>query len=117
MKRLLEKLRRLPVVKFFNDQGGLESLRARVEQAKSKMPDRIRDAHQHSSKHRSEINASDICGCFYCEKTFGPHEIADWVDDGQTALCPKCGIDSVIGSASGFPVNTEVLHQMCEYWF
>jgi len=103
--------------KFFNNQGGFDKLRARVELAKSKMPPDVRDAHEHSSKHRAEVLASEICGCFYCEKTFGAQEISDWIDDEQTALCPKCGIDSVIGSASGFPINKEFLHQMCEYWF
>jgi len=33
-----------------------------------------------------------------------PNEIQDWTDDGDTALCPKCGIDSVIGSVSGYPI-------------
>lgn len=81
------------------------------------MPTDVRDAHEHSSKHRAEILASELCGCFYCEKTFGAQEIMDWTDDKQTALCPKCGIDSVIGSCSGFPINKEFLHQMCEHWF
>jgi hypothetical protein len=37
---------------------------------------------------------------------------------GQTALCPKCGIDSVLGSNSGYPV-TEIgfLKEMKSYWF
>jgi hypothetical protein len=105
------------VAKLFNDQGGLERIRARVGLAKAKMPERIRVAHQHSSKHRSEILKSDLCGCFYCEKTFEPHEIVTWIDGQQTALCPKCGIDSVIGSASGLPIGGEFLHEMCEYWF
>jgi len=35
-------------------------------------------------------------------KIFPPNQITEWVDadstgEGQTALCPKCGIDSVIG--------------------
>jgi len=105
------------MTKFFNDQGGMKKLSERLEAAKANMPADVRHAHVHSSKHRAEILASDTCGCFYCEKTFGPHEIVEWTDDGQTAFCPKCGIDSVIGSASGFPINTDFLHQMCEYWF
>ncbi len=52
----------------------------------------IRFAHTKSSNHRSELLASDHCGCFYCCKTFSPHEIIEWIDDigevGQTALCP-----------------------------
>lgn len=105
------------MAKFFNDQGALERLKGRIELAESKMPPDVRDAHKHSSKHRAEILRSDLCGCFYCEKTFEAKEIEDWIDDQKTALCPKCGIDSVIGSASGFPIKKKFLHEMCEYWF
>lgn len=59
---------------------------------------------------------------------FKPSEIMDWVDEtskeetdineiGQTALCPRCGIDSVIGSKSGFPISVEFLESMNSYWF
>jgi hypothetical protein len=74
-------------------------------------------AHKHSSKHRSEIENSSVCGCFYCGKTFEPKEILDWIDDGNTALCPKCGIDSVIGSGSGLVISKEFLDEMNGYWF
>ena len=33
------------------------------------------------------------------------------------ALCPACGIDSVLGSASGFPVTPEFLGRMNACWF
>src|SRR6185295_9354489 len=52
-------------------------------------------AHKHSFKSRKETMASELCGCFYCLATFLPAEIEEWTDDGQTPLCPKCGIDSV----------------------
>jgi hypothetical protein len=35
----------------------------------------------------------------------------------QTALCPHCGIDSVISSASGYPITAAFLHRMHDYWF
>ena len=83
-------------------------------------PDYIR-AHRHSSRHREEVLASELCGCFYCEAQFSPREIAQWTDEwegvGQTALCPRCGIDSVIGSESGYPVSSEFLAQMKSQWF
>jgi len=44
-------------------------------------------------------------------------DISEWIDDGQTALCPKCEIDSVIGTASGFPITHEFLMRMHEHWF
>jgi len=48
---------------------------------------------------------------------FLPNEIQDWTDDGDTALCPKCGIDSVIGSVSGYPIQREFLSKMHNHWF
>lgn len=77
----------------------------------------ILKAHKHSSGHRAEILNSDLCGCFYCLGQFPPSKIDEWVDDGKCAMCPECGIDSVIGSASGYPISTEFLKEMQEYWF
>ncbi len=83
-------------------------------------PDHIR-AHRHSSRHRQEVQASERCGCFCYRAIFAPSEIKDWVDEwegvGQTALCPVCGIDSVIGSESGYPLTGEFLAQMQVHWF
>ncbi|PJR11509.1 cytoplasmic protein [Sinorhizobium sp. K101] len=82
------------------------------------MEDDIALAHKHSANHRAEIETSSLCGCFYCCSTFPPNEIDDWVDDDRTALCPRCGIDSVIGDASDFPVTTvDFLTRMKQYWF
>jgi hypothetical protein len=82
-------------------------------------------AHSHAVLHRREIESSNICGCFYCRATYQPSEIVEWIEDlnvvhnttGETALCPKCGIDSVIGSASGYPINDAFLKAMEKFWF
>jgi hypothetical protein len=79
-------------------------------------------AHRHSSAHRAAVLASNLCGCFYCLATFAPSEILDWVDKdaegvGKTALCPRCGIDSVLPSSSGLPLDRGFLERMHEYWF
>ncbi|HEU4560906.1 MAG TPA: hypothetical protein VFS20_23850, partial [Longimicrobium sp.] len=55
-------------------------------------PEALDDAHRHSSGHRAEVLASESCACFFCLQHFPPGEITEWVDDGQTALCPRCGI-------------------------
>ncbi|WP_439472921.1 hypothetical protein [Brevundimonas sp.] len=79
----------------------------------------LRDAHSHCARHRAELEASAVCGCFYCLETFAPHEIEEWVPEGDgTAHCPKCWIDSVIGDASGFPVSDKAfMAAMHEFWF
>jgi len=77
---------------------------------------RLKEAHQHCSRHRLEIECSHVCGCFYCGAQFPPDRIERWLGD-NTAVCPECQIDSVIGSASGFPISSEFLQQMHDYWF
>ena len=95
--------------------------------ASSQQSEDIIGAHAHCSRHRSEILDSDICGCFYCLATFPPAEIEVWVSDrpddvdapatDDTAVCPRCGIDAVIGSRAGYPITVEFLTRMKEYWF
>ena len=81
----------------------------------------MRNAHDHCSNNRSEVLASSGCGCFYCLGRFKPSDIAEWVnerDDGQqTAICPLCGIDSVLGDASGIELSDEFLKEMNAFWF
>ncbi len=78
-------------------------------------------AHKRSVFHRDEITASEQCGCFYCLKVFAPEAIEEWRDNddsrGDTALCPHCGIDSVIGSQSGYPITAAFLGKMRDHWF
>ena len=78
-------------------------------------------AHAHSIRHRAEIEASTVCGCFYCLATFQPSDVCDWIDGTEeapvTARCPRCGIDSVIGSASGYPITEQFLRAMQAHWF
>ncbi|MEM9771742.1 MAG: hypothetical protein AAF889_09135 [Cyanobacteria bacterium P01_D01_bin.73] len=84
-------------------------------------PGDVKVAHQFSIRHRSQLLESERCGCFYCRKIFEPSAIADWIDEPnsseQTALCPQCGIDSVIGDRSGFPITEEFMRQMHRHWF
>jgi len=80
--------------------------------------------------HKNSIVTDEFCGCYHCLKIFSPSEIFDWCDvlelcdsrdegecEGETALCPYCGIDAVLGESSGYPVNAEFLRQMRYYAF
>lgn len=74
-------------------------------------------AHKKCINHRRELKSSQICGCFYCEEIFTPNLIDEWTDDDTTALCPKCGVDSIIGDQSGYPITVAFLNRMHKYWF
>lgn len=79
----------------------------------------LEQAHRHSSHHRDEILRSATCGCFSCLAMFPSSELAwqHWVDDGQTATCPRCSVDSILGDASGFPIDHAFLSRMEVRWF
>lgn len=89
-------------------------------------------AQRHTTKNRAEIEASRVCGCFYCQQTFPPTEIVAWAgmdmsrftnpdttpaSPDETALCPRCGSESVIGDKSGYPIDPGFLMRMHEAWF
>ena len=50
-----------------------------------------------------------------------PTAISDWADEqnsfGATALCPHCGIDSVIPQQPDHPLSPDLLAAMHAYWF
>ena len=82
--------------------------------------DYIKNVHQYSSSHKDEIMAANLCGCFYCKKTFSPSEIEEWIEENSigeyTAICPRCGIDSVLSDRH--PIfDKNFLSKMNNYWF
>lgn len=78
----------------------------------------IIEAHKYSANHKKELLKDKKCGCFYCFEIFDPKQIKEWIEDKSgTAICPYCGIDSIIGESSGYPITTEFLKKMNEYWF
>ena len=91
------------------------------------MPSDVREAHEHCTLHREELGQSTVCGCFHCCTIFPPAEITEWIDpapemrdngmQGKTALCPRCGIDSVMGDRSGYPITKDFLEEMRAHWF
>lgn len=74
-------------------------------------------AFTHASKHRAELEASDSCACFFCFRQFATVDVKAWIDAKQTALCPGCGTDSVLGSASGHPLKDSFLRKMHQHYF
>lgn len=74
-------------------------------------------AHEFSSKNMTALRNDRVCGCFYCLRIFSPVQIERRLVSEETALCPYCGIDSVIGESSGYPITEEFLAEMKAYWF
>lgn len=88
-----------------------------LEDKKIENSDIMIKTHKHASYHKDEILSSKKCGCFFCCRIFTPIEIYEWIENRQTALCPYCGIDSVIGDKSGYNIDETFLIKMEKHWF
>jgi hypothetical protein len=65
-----------------------------------------------SMYNRERLLQGNLCGCYYCGRVYTPGEIVEWTDkDLVTAICPHCGIDSVLDEANG-GADLDVLEQM-----
>lgn len=73
-------------------------------------------AHKRSMHNRPLLSGQVRCGCFHCQQVYAADEITDWTDDGQTALCPRCGVDAVL-SARADPLTADFLARMHDRWF
>ena len=74
-----------------------------------------------SIRNEESINNSDFCGCFHCISIFPVADVklSDLIiekDGFRTAICPICGIDSVLGDAS-VEITAELLEALNEYYF
>ena len=93
--------------------GKKDELRAQFAERKSKMPQHIVEVHELSWKHKALILASKQCGCFHsCQR-----KIEEWPEREGTAICPRCGIHSVLPEKSGVGLTAELLEEMHRYWF
>ena len=78
----------------------------------------FRAAHRHATSNKDAIAISELCGCFYCCLSYPAKSVTRFLAVENTALCPECTIDSVIGDASGLPIaDRAFLLAMHEFWF
>ncbi|NRF67370.1 cytoplasmic protein [Aquincola sp. S2] len=87
------------------------------------------EAHGHTSNNRLELEASKLCGCCSCIQIFPPRDIVAWTGldmsnfdnpdtaSAETALCPRCGSEALIGDGSGYSINPDFLTRMNQAWF
>lgn len=75
------------------------------------------EAHKHTLHNREETDHSDTCYCICCKVQFPSFEITEHTDKGDTAICPYCNCDAVIGNASGIKMTDELLEKLNEIYF
>lgn len=97
----------------YNPKGYPLNIEGRLE----KKDDMLKDAHLLTSCNRSEIEASEECGCICCQRIFPAEEVVDFADGGETAICPYCDCDALIGSGSGLELTKELLSELNKKYF
>jgi hypothetical protein len=78
---------------------------------------KLEGLHKKSINNKSNIDSETLCGCFYCETIFLGDKVSNYIDEGQTALCPICNVDSVIASDKKEIVNQSILKAMHSKYF
>ena len=58
-------------------------------------------------------NQMKVAGCYYCLKVFQLKEVTKFIDDGETMLCPYCGVDAVLDGVN----CSAVLRRQHKKWF
>jgi hypothetical protein len=73
-------------------------------------------AHKFCTGNKVSIEQGKSCGCFYCLNIFPANEVIDYIEPEDTAICPYCGIDSVICDKD-INFDKAFLTKMKSYWF
>ena len=80
----------------------------------------LKTFHSQSWRNENAVKASKRCGCFYCFAFFAPDMIDEWWDKGEdgtdplalTAVCPYCGIDSVLPESPDYVLDRKLIEAM-----
>ena len=80
----------------------------------------VNKIHKLSFCNEESIRKSKKCGCYYCINIFDASEVKEFLHEKRynksTALCPRCGIDSVLGDAD-VEITSELLEKMYQEFF
>ena len=77
----------------------------------SDIPYKYKKLHQLCLENQELLEKTKNCACFYCLYRFDVSEIEEWIEDeyGLSAICPSCGIDTVI------PIGIEIDGEIITY--
>ncbi len=75
-------------------------------------------AREFSFNNKESIQNSQKAACYCCMNFLNATDIKDYTSDDNSAICPICGTDAVIGDASGQPIDImQFLEHMNWYGF
>ncbi len=75
----------------------------------------LQSAHAEAMNNRRALEKSQYASCFYCCRSwvYGSPPAKEWIDEGTTAMCPTCGIDTVLAGL----YSDDFLKELHAYWF
>lgn len=76
----------------------------------------MKSMHKRCRRNRVEIERAGRFACFYCGGRHPASLVSEWIDRGQTALCP-CDCDAALPDPDDAPVSDGELLAMSRYWF
>jgi hypothetical protein len=73
----------------------------------------VEEFSKRSIHNAKQVAESKECGCYFCLRVFPSEEILEFIDNGDTAICPFCNIDAILPNFT----DKEALKKGLEYWF
>ena len=70
--------------------------------------------HRSSFRNRGALEATGRAACFGCLQTLEASRVVEYVDAGQTALCPACGLDTLLPVHGAEDADVQLLRALNE---
>lgn len=103
----------LMIIRGFN---GKNKLRRNMDYSNEEKI-KVKRLHAYSSNNKDLIENSEYCYCFSCKKKIESKEIVRYLENENTALCPYCGMDSIIPDCVDDFIDDKIIDLMHNYWF
>jgi hypothetical protein len=68
-------------------------------------------------RNKKQVETSHNVGCYYCLQIFPATDVQEYTDNGNTAICPHCHVDSIIPEKAVQTLTESTLKEMHDYWF
>jgi RNA polymerase subunit RPABC4/transcription elongation factor Spt4 len=62
------------------------------------------------------MNPEAQSGCYNCQRLFTFKDVTEYWDEGDTPVCPFCGVDAVVIETADMTVTAERLFAMKRTW-
>ncbi len=74
---------------------------------------------KHTKDNEIDILRSKKCSCLFCRQSYDARKVSEWNNEEKriSAICPECGMDTVVGDASGFNLDHDTLKAINQAYY